>query len=85
MPGKYFPAFMVCGRGPRRKAKAFVGLEVPAVGLKEPKVSQCLPTPLQSHGTYSGFAEGSPALAKSEAFTVLGQHQGLDPGFATSA
>ena len=64
---------MLCGRGPRRKGKALVGLDLPAVGLKEPKVSQHLSALLQSPETRSGFAEGSPKLAKSEAFTVLGQ------------
>lgn len=76
---------MLRGTSQGKTGKAFVGLDLPAVGLKEPKVSQQLPTPPQSHGTYSGFAEGSPVLAKSEAFTVLGWYQGLDPGFATSA
>lgn len=51
-----------------------MGLDLPAVGVKEPKVSQCLPTLLQSPETHSDFAEGSPKLSKSEAFTVLGQH-----------
>lgn len=62
-----------------------MGLDLLAVGLKEPKVSQHLRTALQPHQTPPGVAEGSPKLAGSEAFTVLGQHRGHDPGFAASA